>query len=86
MEAVRNHTKPNEMVLTSAHNLCIEQISEQMSHYANKHMQYAVIFHSCKNDNFKMKNCNIFLTSKAKDRIAQKLLCFTHDLDTKHQR
>ena len=23
---------------------------------------------------------------KAKDRIAQKLLCFTHDLDTKHQR
>ena len=21
-----------------------------------------------------------------KDRIAQKLLCFTHDLDTKHQR
>ena len=23
---------------------------------------------------------------KATDRIAQKLLCFTHDLDTKHQR
>ena len=23
---------------------------------------------------------------KAKDRIAKKLLCFTHDLDTKHQR
>ena len=23
---------------------------------------------------------------KAKDKIAQKLLCFTHNLDTKHQR
>ena len=26
------------------------------------------------------------ILDKAKDRIAQKLLCFTHDLDTKHQR
>ena len=26
------------------------------------------------------------LEYKAMDRIAQKLLCFTHDLDTKHQR
>ena len=23
-------------------------------------MQYTVIFHGCKNDNFQMKNCNIF--------------------------
>ena len=23
-------------------------------------MQYTVIFHSCKNDNFQMKNCDIF--------------------------
>ena len=29
---------------------------------------------------------NLKLSFKAKDRIAQKLLCFTHDLDTKHQR
>ena len=27
-----------------------------------------------------------FINDKAKDRIAQKLLSFTHDLDTKHQR
>ena len=24
-------------------------------------MQYTVIFHGCKNDNFLMKNCNVFL-------------------------
>ena len=24
-------------------------------------MQYTVIFHGCKNDNFQMKNCDIFL-------------------------
>ena len=24
-------------------------------------MQYTAIFHSCKNDNFQMKNCDIFL-------------------------
>ena len=41
---------------------------------------------------FLYKNINFEITFpvmeiiKAKDRIAQKLLCFTHDLDTKHQR
>ena len=30
-------------------------------HYANKPMQYTVILHSCKNDNFQIKNCDIFL-------------------------
>ena len=30
-------------------------------HYANMPMQYNAIFHGCKNDNFQMKNCNIFL-------------------------
>ena len=30
-------------------------------HYDNTHMQYTVIFHSCKNDNFQMKNGDIFL-------------------------
>ena len=29
-------------------------------HYANMSMQYTVIFPGCKNDNFQMKNCNIF--------------------------
>ena len=24
-------------------------------------MQYTAIFHGCKNDNFQMKNCDIFL-------------------------
>ena len=24
-------------------------------------MQYTVIFHGCENDNFQMKNCDIFL-------------------------
>ena len=29
-------------------------------HYANMSMQYTVIFHGCKNDNFQAKNHNIF--------------------------
>ena len=31
------------------------------SHYENTPMQYTSIFHSCKNDNFQMKNCDVFL-------------------------
>ena len=30
-------------------------------HYANTPMQYTAIFHGCKNDNFQMKNYDIFL-------------------------
>ena len=30
-------------------------------HYDNTTMQYTAIFHSCKNYNFQMKNCYIFL-------------------------
>ena len=26
-------------------------------------MQYTAIFHGCKNDNFQMKNCDMFLNS-----------------------
>ena len=31
------------------------------SHYANMSMYYTVIFHSCENGYFPMKNCDIFL-------------------------
>ena len=30
-------------------------------HYASTPMQYTAISHGCKNDNFQMKNCDIFL-------------------------
>ena len=30
-------------------------------HYENTPIQYAAIFKGCKNGNFQMKNCNIFL-------------------------
>ena len=30
-------------------------------HYENTSMRYTAIFHGCKNDNFQMKNSNIFL-------------------------
>ena len=30
-------------------------------HYANMPIQYTAIIHGCKNDNFQMKNCDIFL-------------------------
>ena len=30
-------------------------------HYENTPIQQTVIIHGCKNDNFQMKNCDIFL-------------------------
>ena len=38
----------------------VEEVRLQY-HNANSHMQYTAIFHSCKNDNFHMKKCDIFL-------------------------
>ena len=32
-----------------------------MSHYENTPIQYTAIFHDCKNDNFQMKICDVFL-------------------------
>ena len=32
-----------------------------MYHYENMPMLYTAIFHSCKKDNFQMKNCDVFL-------------------------
>ena len=32
-----------------------------LTHYENTPMQYTAIFHGLKNDNFQMKNCDIFL-------------------------
>ena len=42
---------------------CIREISDEVNiiHYANMSVQYTAIFYSCKNDNFQMKNCDIFL-------------------------
>ena len=40
---------------------CQRVLSMKLVHYANTSMQYTVIFHSCKNDNFQIKNCDIFL-------------------------
>ena len=31
------------------------------NHYDNNTLQYTAIFQGCKNDNFQMKNCDIFL-------------------------
>ena len=33
----------------------------KICHYANMSVQYTAIFHGCKNDNFQMKICDIFL-------------------------
>ena len=37
---------------------CIKTLS---FHYANVSVQYTVIFHGCKNGNFHMNKCEIFL-------------------------
>ena len=47
-------------------------------------MQYTAIFHGCKNDNFQMKNCDIFLIfAQNIDRghtLEPAVLTSTHDL------
>ena len=35
--------------------------SDTNIHYENTPMQYIVIFHGCKNINFQMENCDVFL-------------------------
>ena len=42
----------------SMHNYLCEQ---QTFHYASMSVQYTAIFYGCKNDNFQMKICDIFL-------------------------
>ena len=39
----------------------VMMLSINGQHYENTPMQYTVIFHGCKNNNFQMKNCDIFL-------------------------
>ena len=39
----------------------ISILAYQVGHYESMPMQYTSIFHGCKNDNFQMKNCDIFL-------------------------
>ena len=39
--------------------MCLS-LSLHKFHYDNTPMQYTAIFHGCKNDNFHMKNCDIF--------------------------
>ena len=34
---------------------------EKIDHYENTPMQYTVILHGCKDNNFQIKNCDIFL-------------------------
>ena len=41
--------------------VCKRIVSLFSMHYANMPVQYAAIFHGFKNDNFQMKNCDIFL-------------------------
>ena len=39
---------------------CQQYLTMQF-HYENTPMQYTAIYHGCKNENFQMKNCDIFL-------------------------
>ena len=55
-----------------------------MCHYENTPMQYAVIFKGCKNGNFQMKNCDIFLifaqNIDSGYTLEQAVLTSTHNL------
>ena len=39
----------------------LKLVSTISLHYENTSMQYTAIFHGLKNDNFQMKDCDIFL-------------------------
>ena len=41
------------------------------NHYNNAPKQYTVIFHGCKNDNFQVKNCDIFPTINALEQKSE---------------
>ena len=65
--------KQNLACLTSA--LCEAKThSSERKHYANTPMQYTAIFHGCKNYNFQMKNCDVFLI------LNEAVLTSTHNL------
>ena len=51
--------------------------SKGSNHYANTPMLYTAIFHDCKNVNFQMKNCDIFLISSGCLRWATLFYCGT---------
>ena len=62
-------TPPNTPLLYSKtgvyrgiHNFYIFALKPRLwvLHYENTPVQYIVIFHGCKNDNFQMKNCDFF--------------------------
>ena len=62
-----------------------EHGTHDSGHYENTPMQYNVIFYSCKNDNFQMKKCDIFLIfAQNIDRgytlEPEAVLTSTHDL------
>ena len=64
--------------------LCNTHILDKMSsqpsiHYDNMPMQYTAIFHRCKNNNFHMKNCDIFLIS-ASNIAAEEIRCALEDI------
>ena len=41
--------------------MVFERVCDAQVHYAIMSVQYTAIFHDYKNDNFRMKNCDIFL-------------------------
>ena len=51
------------------HNFLTQKNKQLGRHYANMPIQYLAIFHRCKNDNFQMKNCDIFLIFALKHRL-----------------
>ena len=71
MSALRETYTCNTEALQAAADVCfthlywnLEKATEPCHltrHYENTPMQYTAIFHGSKNDNFQMKNCDIFL-------------------------
>ena len=49
-------------------------------HYANMPMEYSSIFHGCKNNNFQMKNCDLFLIFAQNIDYGYTLETSTHDV------
>ena len=59
----KSRFSPDEAHIGAIHNL--SNITSDI-HYENMPMQYLAMFHGCKNDNFQMKNCDIFSSPEQK--------------------
>ena len=57
----KKKTEGDDVKLIQGYLMRLVHVGCLISHYVNTPIQFTTIFHACKNDNFQMKNSDIFL-------------------------